>query len=91
MTEGTFVSREEYQRLLANEQPNVVLENPLVRKVLAYVLGIAAIVLPILGLVDGAYNEIDWTRELNLASQINLFLLGLYAVGVTAQNINTSR
>jgi len=82
-----YLTREEYQRLQANETPNVVLQNPVVRKVLNYGLGIAALVLPIATLIDGALDNVDWSEPLQVASQIALFLTGALAVGVTAQNI----
>lgn len=86
-----YLSREEYQRLINNEQPNVVLANPVVRKVLNYGLGLAAVILPIATIVDNASAEINWEQPLDVASQIALFLTGALALGVTAQNINTSR
>lgn len=81
------LSREDYQKLLADQTPNVVLENPKVRKVLNYVLGITALALPIITFIDQAADSFDWSEGLGVANQIALFLTGALAVGVTARNV----
>ncbi len=67
--------------------PNVVISNPDVRRVLNIVLGVAALVIPIAGIIDGSAPAFDWSPFLIPAGQIELFLLGALAVGVTAPNI----
>lgn len=87
MSDPVYITRDEYQALIADQTPNVVLANPTVRRVLNYGLGGAAIVLPIITLIDQAADSFDWSEGLGVASQIVLFLTGALAAGVTAQNI----
>jgi hypothetical protein len=70
--------------------PNVVVANPAVRKVANIVLGVAALVLPIAGIVDAGAEAIDWSSWLPIAAQIDLFLLGAFNLGVINPNIPTA-
>jgi hypothetical protein len=66
--------------------PNVVVANPAVRKGVGVVLGIAALILPIAGILD-QYVAGDWSPVLLPAGAIALFLSGAFGLGVTIPNI----
>jgi hypothetical protein len=70
--------------------PNVVVANPHVRKVMNVVLGITALILPILGIVDAGAEGFSFGAWLPIAAQIDLFLIGAFNLGVINQNIPTA-
>jgi hypothetical protein len=71
----------------STETPNVVLQNPYVRKVLNVVVGTAAIVVPVITIIDARVDAFDITAFTDAAATVTSFLAGLLAVAVTAPNI----
>jgi hypothetical protein len=69
--------------------PNVVVQNPAVRKVANIILGVAGLALPIAAMIDAGAEAIDFGAWLPIASQINLFLLGVFNISVVNPNIPT--
>jgi peptidoglycan/LPS O-acetylase OafA/YrhL len=74
---------------LPSETPNVVLANPYVRKALNYVVGGAALLLPIAAIIDGSSDAIDWSAFTIPATGVTSFLAGLLGLAVTVPNIPT--
>lgn len=68
------------------DTPNVVLENPNVRRGLNWVVGTAAIVVPALAIVD-ATSAADFSSWLPAATGVTSFLAGLLGLTVTVPNI----
>jgi hypothetical protein len=71
--------------------PNVVVGNPAVRRVANVVLGITALVLPILGIIDAGSEPINFGAWLPIVAQIDLFLLGAFNLGVINPNIPSAQ
>jgi hypothetical protein len=67
--------------------PNVVVADPRVRKVVNIVLGVSALVLPIAGMIDRGVTEFNFDPWLMIAGEINLFLVGVFNLGVINPNI----
>jgi hypothetical protein len=67
--------------------PNVVVENPLVRKVVGNTLGVASLALAIATLVDGAIVELDYAFVTGPAAVIIAGLFGIFQLGVTSPNV----
>lgn len=67
--------------------PNVVLANPVIRKGLNWVVGAAAILVPLAIVVDGASDGFDWSSWTTPAAAGTSFLAGLLGVIVTIPNI----
>lgn len=67
--------------------PNVVLANPQVRKVLNWVVGLAAVILPVVTVVDARSNAFDLTDWTDPATAGTSVLAGLLALVVTVPNI----
>lgn len=67
--------------------PNVVVENPVVRKVVGNGLGVASLLLSIAVLVDGAIAEIDYGNITGPAAVIIAGLFGIFQLGVTSPNV----
>lgn len=67
--------------------PNVIVENPHVRKTVGNVLGVASLVLSIAVLVDGAIAEIDYGNITGPAAVIIAGLFGIFQLGVTSPNV----
>lgn len=67
--------------------PNVVVSNPTVRKAVNIVLGVAALVLPIVAIIDAGAANFDWSGITGPATAITLFLAGAFGLGVTVPNI----
>ena len=67
--------------------PNVVVENPTVRKVAGNTLGVAGLILSIATLVDGAIPEIDYGHITGPAAIIIAGLFGIFQLGVTSPNV----
>jgi hypothetical protein len=70
-------------------QPNVVISNPVVRKIATAVLGIAGTATTAAVIVDGAIPSVDWSDWTTPAAKILVGLSGLFLVGVTTPNITT--
>ncbi len=70
-----------------NETPNVVVQNPQVRKVANVVLGIALIVFPAAAVLDGASADLDFSQWLIPATAVTSFLAGVFGLAVTTPNV----
>ena len=67
--------------------PNVVVSNPVVRKVVGNVLAVASLALSIAVLVDGAINELDYGFVTGPAAVIITGLFGIFQLAVTSPNV----
>lgn len=67
--------------------PNVVVSNPLVRKVVGNTLAVASVALAIATLVDGAIAEIAYGNITGPAAVIIAGLFGIFQLGVTSPNV----
>lgn len=72
------------------ETPNVIVHNPLVRKVVGNTLAGASLLLAIATLVDGAITELDYGFVTGPAAVIIAGLFGIFQLGVTSPNVPTS-
>ena len=70
-----------------SETPNVVVQNPLVRKVVGNTLAVASVALSIATLVDGAVSELDYGFVTGPAAVIIAGLFGIFQLGVTSPNV----
>ncbi len=75
-----------------SETPNVVIENPQVRRVLVLILGIVAIITACAAIVLGFWPELsglqpDPTRIIATVNALVSFLSGAFGLGVTLPNI----
>jgi hypothetical protein len=73
-----------------SETPNVVLANPTVRRVLNWIVGLAAVIVPTALVIDSASPELDWSSFLAPATAATSFLAGLLGLVVTTPNIPKS-
>lgn len=71
--------------------PNVVVSNPFVRKIVGIVLGTAALILPVAGIIDMYSDAIDWSFWTVPAGAIVLFLGGAFGLGVTVPNVPVAK
>lgn len=67
--------------------PNVVIENPTVRKIVGNTLAVASVGLAIATLVDGAIAELDYSNITGPAAVIIAGLFGIFQLGVTSPNV----
>ena len=67
--------------------PNVVLANPAVRKALGWIVGLAAILVPLATIVDARSEAFDITGFTDPATAATSFLAGLLGLVVTVPNI----
>ena len=67
--------------------PNVVLANPTVRKVLNWIVGSAAIIVPLLAVIDARSDAFDLSAFTDPAAAATSFLAGLVGLVVTVPNI----
>jgi hypothetical protein len=67
--------------------PNVVVENPIVRKVVGNSLAVASVLLSIAVLVDGAVADLDYGNVTGPAAVIIAGLFGIFQLGVTSPNV----
>jgi hypothetical protein len=72
---------------IPTETPNVVVQNPLVRKVVGNTLAVASVGLSIAVLVDGAISELDYGNITGPAAVIIAGLFGIFQLGVTSPNV----
>lgn len=70
--------------------PNVVVQNPNVRKVANVILGVALIVFPAAAVLDGASADLDFSQWLIPATAVTSFLAGVFSVAVTVPNVPSS-
>ena len=73
-----------------SETPNVVVSNPVVRKVVGNILGVASVVLALATLVDGAIAELDYAFVTGPAAVIIAGIFGIFQLGVTSPNVPTA-
>lgn len=69
------------------QTPNVVLANPVTRKALNWVVGIAALVVPTVAIIDGASADLDWSSWTIPAMAATLYAAGILGIVVTTPNI----
>ena len=69
--------------------PNVVIQNPTVRKVVGNTLAVASVALAVATLVDGAIAELDYGFITGPAAVIIAGLFGIFQLGVTSPNVPT--
>ena len=72
---------------IPNETPNVVVQNPTVRKIVGNTLGVASVALSIATLVDGALPTVDYAFITGPAAVIITGLFGIFQLGVTSPNV----
>lgn len=72
---------------VADVTPNVVLGNPTVRKALNWVVGTAAVLVPLLIVIDGRADAFDISGWTDPAAAGTSFLAGLLGLAVTIPNI----
>lgn len=72
---------------LPTHTPNVVVENPHVRKVMNWVLGAALVVLPAVQILDALSEAVDWIEFTSPATGVVAFLAGVFSLGVINPNI----
>jgi hypothetical protein len=73
-----------------SETPNVVLQNPAVRRALNWIVGLAAIIVPAAAVLDAASPDLDWSSVVVPATAVTSFLAGLLGLIVTTPNIPKS-
>ncbi len=70
-----------------HDTPNVVVSNPLVRKVVGNTLAVASVALAIATLVDSAIAELEYSTITGPAAVIIAGLFGIFQLGVTSPNV----
>lgn len=75
---------------IPTETPNVIVQNPVVRKISGNVLAGATLVLSIATLVDGAIDAISYSNITGPAAVIVAGLLGIFQLTVTSPNVPSS-
>lgn len=73
----------------ATPTPNVIVQNPLVRKVVGNALAGATLVLSIATLVDGAIEQLSYSNITGPAAIIIAGLFGIFQLTVTSPNVPT--
>lgn len=74
---------------IPSETPNVIVSNPVVRKIAGNTLGVASLILAIATLVDGAIPELEYAFVTGPAAVIIAGLFGIFQLGVTSPNVPT--
>lgn len=74
----------------ATVTPNVVIQSPKIRKVVQWVVGVAALALPILSIVQ-AETTLDFSTWLPAATGVTSFLAGAFGLAVISPNIPTQK
>lgn len=69
------------------QTPNVVVQNPAVRKVANVVLGVALIVFPAAIVLDASTDALDFSAWTVPAMAVTSFLAGIFGLSVTAPNV----
>lgn len=69
--------------------PNVIVQNPIVRKVVGNTLAGATLLLSIATLVDGAIEAISYSEVTGPAAIIVAGLFGIFQLTVTSPNVPT--
>ena len=73
-----------------NETPNLVVQNPTVRRYANIALGVIGIVLAAIMVFDMASDAVNFTEWSTPAFAVYSFLAGVFQVGVTVPNIPKS-
>ena len=74
----------------ATSTPNVVVQNPTVRRVAQWVIGVAALLLPTLDIIQ-AETALDFSTWLPAATGVSSFLAGAFGLAVVVPNIPSKR
>lgn len=72
---------------MSDPTPNVVVQNPSVRKVANVVIGVALIVFPAAAVLDSTSAELDFSQWLVPATAVTSFLAGVFGLAVTTPNV----
>lgn len=67
--------------------PNIVVQNPAVRKVANWVIGVALIVFPAAAVLEANAPAVDFSAWLVPATAVTSFLAGLFGLAVTTPNV----
>lgn len=70
-----------------SETPNVVINDPQVRKYATAGITIASVIVGAASVLDLASEDIDWASVTTPASALVLFLAGVFGVAVTLPNV----
>lgn len=70
----------------STDTPNVVVQNPTVRKVAQWVIGVAALVVPSLAIIQSS-SALDFSSWLPAAMGVTSFLAGAFGLAVVVPNI----
>lgn len=70
--------------------PNVIVSNPVVRKVVGNILGGATLALSIATLVDSAIEQVSYSGITGPAAVIVAGLFGIFQLTVTSPNVPTA-
>lgn len=73
----------------SSQTPNVVVQNPSVRKVANVILGVALIVFPAAIVLDGSTDALDFSAWTVPAMAVTSFLSGVFGLAVTTPNVPT--
>ncbi|HWU29819.1 MAG TPA: hypothetical protein VN041_12130 [Microbacterium sp.] len=80
----------EEQFAYAVATPNVVVQNPTVRRIAGIVLGVASLLTSAAIVIDGSSPAFDISAITTPAGALVLFLAGAFQVGVTTPNVPRS-
>ena len=86
-----FMTRKQWRESMSipTETPNVIVQNPVVRKVVGNLLAGATLLLSIATLVDGAIEQIAYSQITGPAAIIIAGLFGIFQLTVTSPNVPT--
>jgi hypothetical protein len=73
------------------ETPNVVVQNPTVRKVANIVLGTALVLFPAASILDVTSPALDFSEWLIPATAVTSFLAGVFGLAVTTPNVPSGK
>jgi len=74
---------------MSTPTPNIVVQNPVVRKWVGNILGVATLALSIATLVDSAIEQIAYSEYTGPAAVIIAGLFGIFQLTVTSPNVPT--
>lgn len=67
--------------------PNVVVQNPTIRRVVGWVVGSAAVLVPTLIVIDVNAPAFDWSAWTTPAMAATSFLAGVFQLAVSTPNV----
>lgn len=73
--------------LMPVETPNVVIENPKIRRGVNVFLGVAGVIVTIAWIVDMSIEQIDISNLVSPATQILVGISALFGLSVTVPNV----